>query len=408
MSFNNEYRLPVVSAEQMRAADNAFVEQTGLPSSVLMENAGRQIAQFLLDEYKEESQKGVLFFCGAGNNGGDGFAAARVLHNLGIPTAIYRHRQIEELTGDALLHYQALCCLDDLVVFADESWKEFSAGLYVDALCGTGMLGSIREDVALVIESVNHESQAKDVTVVAVDIPSGVASDTGAIEGVAIQASATICLQALKWGNVLSPGAEASKSTYIADIGIPSCFSELRDSGARLLNLGESIALFHEHDFSKVNEHKGSRGRVVVIGGSPGVYGAAIMAATSAYAAGAGMVYAVLPRKVVQLYSAHNPEIMCVAGIEDDSGFLADIDDEWLAHIADAVVLGPGLGVAESTVRVVRKTLAACNRSGIPCVVDADALNCVSWQEELKEYLTEHTVITPHPVKWLVFLEFQL
>jgi NAD(P)H-hydrate epimerase len=391
---------PVLTAAEMKDADRRTIEEIGLPGAVLMENAGAAVAKAIAERYPAARRPVVL--CGKGNNGGDGFVVARRLLHLAPDTYLLGLRA--EVKGDARLHmgvYErsggALTEVADLAAWEGLRSRALSGDLVVDALLGTGLhhapsglLGRVVSDVAAL--------QARGTPVVAVDMPSGIPSDTGELGWEAVTAALTVTFAAAKYGHVLPPSCEHVGSLVVADIGIPR--SLLSAARLWLLEAADAAAAFPAR---APGSHKGTYGHVLVVAGSPGKTGAAVLAASGALRAGAGLVTVATPAPALALVATGRAEVMTEALPVSPSGTL---DREALpralalAKERDAVVLGPGLGQEGRTRDFVRELVQRC---GVPLVVDADGLNLLAPGPRGIDAATgllrreTPTLVTPHP-----------
>ena len=366
---------PVVTAAEMRALDRATIEDIGIPGFTLMETAGRAVAgvvRTILDPGR------VAIVCGPGNNGGDGYVIARVLRGAGIDVTVYLAVPRAAIKGDAAAHLAVLersggvvTSIESPQALGEASDEIAGAALVVDALFGVGLARDITGHLADVVSIINHAAR-----VLAVDIPSGLDTDTGRVLGTCVRATATVTMGALKVALASAPGFAHCGEIDVADIGVPD--SVLAKQAVR-------AGLVEERDVAgwlpraEPLDHKGTRGHVVIVGGMPGFRGAGRLCANAALRSGAGLV------------------TLATAGdvIADDSVMtraLATNVGDLLAH-KSAVVIGPGLGQSEPAAGWVGEVLA----SGVPAVLDADALNLVAGIVEAIQKASGPIVLTPHP-----------
>jgi NAD(P)H-hydrate epimerase len=356
---------PVVTAAEMRELDRMTIEEIGLPGAVLMETAGRAVAEAA---WERSATGHVAVVCGPGNNGGDGYVAARVLREHGADAVVYLVAARDAIRGDARLHLEVYERCGGRVVdatAADALASIEGAAVVIDALFGIGGKPA-RGHAAAVIEAINRARW-----VVAADVPSGMDADTGAGDPV-VRADVTVTMGMLKMGLVGAPGFVKAGDVRVADIGIPGARVRAR---AGLVEREDLVV-----PTTTAMDHKGKRGHVLVVGGSPGHRGAGRLAAWSALRAGAGLVTLAGPGPEEILA----PEAVMTASC-DDSGAVAA-----LAEGKDAIVIGPGMSTEEDGAAMVQAALA----TGLPCVLDADALNHLA---RAPERLPDGTVITPHP-----------
>ena len=387
----------VLNTRQMRDADRRTIEEIGIPSIVLMENAGRQAVAAMEAAYDDlaTSQVGVL--CGRGNNGGDGFVVARTLIQRGVDVGVFLLGSVSEITGDARINLEVLGRIGVTVVeiASAQEWElhftEISeCDLVVDAILGTGFRGQLSGLLETVVADVN----ALGVPIVSIDLPTGVSADTHVVEGTAIEASMTVTLGAPKIPLVFPPADSHGGDLVIADIGIPyPVFEELE---------GEYLELLTRERMREIvparvaDSHKGDFGRVLVVAGSNGRTGAAHLSAIGALRSGAGLVTIATPRSCVPIIAAMAPEYM-TEGLDETASGTIDYGaiDRVLDLKADVIAVGPGLGQAPSTSAFVH---ALVERAGVPLVLDADALNAfVGEPERLMGRDGVDVIITPHP-----------
>ncbi len=363
----------VLSTAQMREADRATIHDLGIPSIVLMENAGRQVAAALEAHFSDEAPLRVAVLSGRGSNGGDGSVAARVLHQSGHQVSVFLIGTVSQVTGDARLNLDILGRLHVPVfeVGSAGDWELHAPAVtahdvIVDALCGTGLSGPLSGLFASVVEDVN----AATVPVVAIDLPSGLSADTGEIPGPAIEAVLTVTLAAPKLPLLLPPAEQLAGDIVIADIGIPD--EVMASVAGEYTTFLSRDALRPMVSPRPADSHKGDYGRVLIVAGSVGKTGAAVLAARGALRSGAGLVTVACPERCLPLVATQGLEFMTMALPEHPEGGLDPAAVERVLEAeADVIVIGPGLGRERSTQDVVRSVV---ERSGTPMVLDADAL----------------------------------
>lgn len=389
--------MKLLTAAEMRAVDAKVTSEIGIRSLVLMENAGRQVAEVATDFLGSHQGRKVSIVVGKGNNGGDGFVAARYLHNRGFRVRIFMIALSKELSPDALANYHICCQLGIDIQEVDEQYLSklrFALSLtdlIIDGILGTGIQGPVRglvRDVILLINDV-------DLPVLAIDVPSGLEATTGAITGPCIKADMTVTLAAPKIGLFVHPGADMTGKVFVADIGIPSMLLD-RGGAGNLLTAQGVQKLFQPRPSSG---HKGTFGHVLVLAGSAGMTGAAALAAKGALMAGSGLVSLGIPYSLNDILEVKITEAMTIPLPETAERALSM---EALPHIKEllgrmaALVLGPGLGRHPSTGSLVEAILQDAHG---PVVLDADGLNVVA-KTGILENRTDASgplVITPHP-----------
>ena len=387
----------ILTADQMREADRRTIEDVGIPSIVLMENAGRQVVAAMESFFQGLSERRVAVVCGKGNNGGDGFVVARTLHQRDIEVSVFVVGRIAEIKGDARINIESLGRLGVTVVeIADEGQWELHFSeiseheLIVDALFGTGLKSALSGIYETVIADINSSG----IPVVAVDVPSGMSSDTNDLIGACVDATLTVTLGAPKLPLILPPAEGKAGDVVIADIGIPAGIIEgLEGARIELLTREQIRALITPR---AADVHKGDFGRVLVVAGSRGKSGAAILAAQGALKSGAGLVTVATPRSVLPLVAAYAPEYM-TEGLEEtaDGTVHFAAAEHVLGLAADVIAVGPGLGRGEGVATFVRELL---DKSETPLVLDADALNAFADEPAaLVGREGRDIIITPHP-----------
>jgi NAD(P)H-hydrate epimerase len=389
----------VLNSAQMREADRRTIEEVGIPSLVLMENAGRQVVAAMEAMHGELLERQVAVLCGHGNNGGDGFVVARTLTQRGVSVSVFLMGRVADVRGDARINLEILGRLGVTVVEIGDSqaWElHFSevrdCSIIVDAIFGTGL----NAPVSGLIESVIADVNAAGITVVSIDLPSGLSADAVEPIGASIEADTTVTLAAPKLPLVLPPGETRAGDIVIADIGIPADVIESLE-GPRIALLTRSG--MRELVTPRVPEsHKGDYGRVLIVAGSRGKTGAAHLAAVGALRSGAGLVTVATPAGCQAIVATMGPEYMTEALDEPADGG-DGIDPECVERVLemarDVVALGPGLGQAAATQQFIR---ALVDRATMPLVIDADGLNAFGEHpDRLAGREGRDVIITPHP-----------
>ena len=387
----------VLTTAQMQAADRATIETVGLASTVLMETAGRQVVSAMEQQIPGLHDQRIAVLCGKGHNGGDGFVVARVLASGGADVSVYLMAPTSMVTGDARGNLTALHAIGLTVTEVADSaaWTAAipdiaESDLIVDALFGTGLSRPLDGHVADVVSDLN----ATGVPIVAIDLPSGLSADTGAVNGPAINASVTVALGAPKVPLLIPPAATMVGDLVVADIGIPDAVIE-SVAGPRIDVITRAWA--RAQIAPRPDElHKGECGRVVIVAGSTGKTGAAQLAALGALRSGAGLVTVATPRVCQDVVSAMMPEYMTL-GLEctPEGTLTGSAADAVLAERCDVLAIGPGLGQGPGVREVVR---ALVQRSTVPVVLDADALNAfIDDPAALAGRDDRDVIVTPHP-----------
>jgi hydroxyethylthiazole kinase-like uncharacterized protein yjeF len=390
-------QMRVLNAAQMRDADRQTIEEIGIPSMVLMENAGRQVVAALEAAYDELSDRHVAVLSGPGNNGGDGFVVARTLHQRGVEVSVFVIGQLAAVKGDARLNVEILGRMGlNVVEVADEqAWElHFSeiskCDLIVDAIFGTGL----KSPLGGMLETVAADVNASGIPVTAIDLPTGLSADHAEPIGDCIRAAMTVTLAAPKLPLVLPPGEARAGNIVVADIGIPpEVIENLAGPRLELLTRDAMRQVIHPRES---DSHKGDYGHVLLVGGSRGKTGAAHLAAIAALRSGAGLVSVATPRSSQPIIAAMAPEYMTVALDESPEGQVALGGVERILELEqDVIAVGPGLGTGPEVTAFVHELV---ERSESPLVLDADALNAMaSDPDRLQGTGSRSIVVTPHP-----------
>lgn len=377
----------------MREVDRRTIE-LGTPAAVLMENAGTRVVEFLEEKFAPLASHHIVVFCGKGNNGGDGTVVARLLFTRYHPKSlkVVMAGSPEEMKGEAAENYRRL--VECGCPIAREAAGDLAdTTLVIDALLGTGLKGPVTGPMLDLIRRINTGfPQAK---IVAVDIPSGLASDSGACFGESVGAHYTVTFTAPKLGQVLPPNCDRVGELRICAIGSPPELYENDD--AIFLSLVECAQFRHLFAPRPKGAHKGNFGHVLVIGGSRGKTGAAAMTGMAALRAGAGLVTVASAEQALPVIASHAAELMTEALPETSGGAISmrAFDSGRLPAIVKTktvLAIGPGLTTDPETVAVVRR---AVEEFAQPMVLDADALNAMAgtmWSGRGRL-----RVLTPHP-----------
>ncbi len=386
----------VLNAAQMREADRRTIEEIGIPSLVLMENAGRQVVAAIEAVHNDLSDRRVAVLCGRGSNGGDGFVVARTLLQRDVEVSVFLIGRVDDVRGDARTNLEILGRLGLVVVEIANSqdWELHSSQvrdctLIVDAIFGTGLNAPLSGLLETVVADVN----ASAIPVVAIDLPSGLSADSHEPIGDAIEAGMTVTLAAPKLSLVLPPAETRAGDIVIADIGIPNAVIESLD-GPRieLLTRAGARQLLAPR---AADSHKGDYGHVLIVAGSRGKAGAAHLAAVGALRSGAGLVTVATPLCCQPQVASMGPEYMTEGIGEVSDGLDPQAVDRVLELGRDVIAIGPGLGQAPGTREFVRSLL---ERATTPLIVDADGLNAFAGDpERLRGREGREVIITPHP-----------
>jgi NAD(P)H-hydrate epimerase len=387
----------LVTASEMQKMDRLAIESFGIPGMVLMENAGRGATQFFLDQFKDGENKKIGVVAGRGNNGGDGFVIARYLAQKKMRVTVYLLSEAHKVKGDAAANLNLLRPLKVPVIempdqesFSRHQTAMRHEAIWIDAILGTGLKSDVKGFFKNVIDFINGSNKP----VFAVDIPSGLNSDTGQPWGTCIRATATATFAFAKTGHFLLPGADYTGNLKIIDIGIPPYIADDVRPLQHLLTLDLIRAVFQPRPS---DAHKGHTGHILVIAGSPGKTGAAAMTAMSAMRAGAGLVTLGVPLSLNPILEAHATEAMTDPLPEVREGILGETSFNRIMDLLSnkkCIALGPGMGTAPETKTLVHRIL---QKSTKPIIIDADGLNNLVGHTEILNNLKIPIILTPHP-----------
>lgn len=376
---NQPLPLSLYTAAQVRELDRIAIEDFGIPGIVLMKRAGRAAFELLLRRWPQAEHFHI--FCGTGNNGGDGFVIAALLAERNLPVTIWLVGDSTKISGAALQAKQfAVAAKVTMQPFAGEVP---GTGVIVDALLGTGLSGDVRSPFAEAIAAINTAK----LPVLAIDIPSGLCSDSGRVLGSAVQASATISFIGLKQGLFTGDAVDHCGVIEFAGLDVPEAVYKHIDAFSKRLDLS---LIRDQLPRRSRNAHKGLYGHVLVIGGDRGMAGAALMAAQAAGRVGAGLVTCATQPEHVAAFVARAPEIMA-------HGVRSQAELEPLLKRASVIVLGPGLGRSPWSEQLFERIWRYLQASNIPAVVDADALNLLAEGSIVAAPNYSRWVLTPHP-----------
>ena len=387
--------MKLVTAAQMRQLDQLTIEEIGVPSVVLMENAGRTTFQILCREFPDLDGP-VVILAGRGNNGGDGFVVARYLANAGHEVIVLLLAEKNQISGDARIN---LDILEQLTVPVREITTEEAlleqipllegAYLLVDALLGTGLSSQVKGLYQAAITLINDTP----APILAIDIPSGLSADSGQPQGIAVLADVTVTYGWPKIGQILTPGRELVGRLWQVDISIPPAQAHISQ-----IDLAAAPDLRHLLPYRHPYSHKGDFGHLFVVAGSVGKTGAAALTGEAAMRVGAGLVTVGIPASLNPILEIKLTEAMTLPLAEPEG--VQALGPRALEEIAaalpgkTALAIGPGLGTHPETVQLVRQLV---RRSSLPLVLDADGLNAVAHDLESVADAGAPVIMTPHP-----------
>lgn len=380
----------LVTSDEMRAYDTYTIEHIGIPAMVLMERAALAVTECVLEalQKKGTGHGRVLCVCGSGNNGGDGLCVARLLADKGIEVDVLLAGSLEHLSRETA---QQLSILEKYGIRPLRELPEDGHDVIVDALFGMGLSREITGACRQLIETVNK----RDAVRIAIDIPSGIDGNTGAVLGAAVKAEETVALAFGKRGLYLYPGTLYAGKIRIADIGITQ--RSFPKQPPAMYTRSDALCLPKR----RADGNKGTFGKLLLIAGSESMAGAALLSGESAYRTGAGMVKLVIPEKIREIVQSRLPEAL-IQAYESPKGLQEEEEAQFLENMAwaDAIAVGPGLSVCESGRRLLELALSENSK---PLVIDADGLNLLASDEGLRKILQKRcrtgedsVILTPH------------
>ena len=388
--------MKIATASQMKSLDRRAIDEAHIPGSVLMERAGERVVAVLETIHSPLTGRSAVVLCGKGNNGGDGFVIARLLLRKRVKATVLLLAQPSALNGDAKLMYRRFTRTPGArTVRVNPSIDQIRHHLHrsdfvVDALLGTGLSSQVTGSYRAAILAMNECNRP----VMAVDLPSGIHSDTGAAMGIAVVATWTVTFGLPKFGLYLGAGIDHAGEIQIADIGIPLDYVE---------DLKTEISLITSEDVRQLlprrprSAHKGTFGHAGLIAGSVGKTGAAAMAAQAALRVGAGLVTVATPTSVNDILEAKLLEVMTIPMPETKARTLARSALDRLllfANARSAMALGPGLTTHPETIELIHALVPRIEK---PAVLDADALNAMAGRVDLLRECKAPLILTPHP-----------
>ena len=371
-------------AHEIRECDRMAADNFSMPSVLLMENAAIAVVKRIEECFEIKNLKTAIF-CGKGNNGGDGLAIARLLSIKGAKVCVF-FTSGTEYSGDALINLKIAKCMDidmhDCISDCDIS----SFDIVIDAILGTGIKGEVYSCVSEIIENINNNSKYT----VAVDIPSGINSDSGEVCGTAIKANETVTFAAYKRGMFLFPGCEYCGKITVSDISMPR---EL------LCNINVQLT---DKEFVREligkrskNTHKGNYGRILIIGGSTGLTGAAYLASMGALKSGGGLITLGICESLNPIMEQKLTEVMTLP-LKESNGHLSADSYETISKLinrCNCVLFGPGLGISRD-IQILLKNIL--RESRVPVIIDADGINALSRDKSILEECNCSVILTPH------------
>ena len=389
--------MEILTAKEMREIDRKAIEDYGIPGPVLMENAGIQTIIALEEKFHNVSQKRVAVFAGKGNNGGDGAVVARHLFNKGVKIEIFLFAKKEDTSPDSKINLNIAqkmgIPIHEIKRFVQlKSFKNqlIHSHIFIDALLGTGITPPVKGVLQSAIPFLND---LKKFTL-SIDIPSGLSSDHGNVEGEVVRADMTVTFCRPKRCHLLYPAAEYVGKLKVIDISIPVKIVADENIKVHTIEKEDIRFLFKER---KPASHKGTYGHLLIIGGSSGKGGAPAMAALSALRIGTGLVSLAVPQSVNASIEMNPLEVMSIPLPETKKGCVDSAAKETLIESIkgkSALLIGPGIATQQETIELL---LTIIPEIKVSLVIDADGLNCLSGHLDVLKSLKSPVIITPHP-----------
>ncbi len=380
--------MKVVTAGQMQHIDRKTIDEYGVSSSVLMERAGLAVAQKIRGLFE---RKKIIVICGGGNNGGDGIVAARNLFGWGWNVKVILLSRESKMSGDCRAQYMTAKKMKVPMEFrSDISRADLHSALVIDAIFGTGINKPLAHPVSDIVSFLNRS----EAPVLSVDIPSGISADDGGIMGSAVRADYTVTFGLPKIGHFFHPGAEYAGKLFVEDIGFPQRLLTSESLNIQTIERRDASLLIPERP---ANSHKNDYGHVLIVAGSTGRTGAALMAAKACLRSGAGLVTLGVPESLSSVFQSRVTEEMILPLPDKGDGTLsfeaAEVILKFISGRADVLAIGPGIGVSADTKRMIPELIAG---SVVPMVIDADGINSISGNARIVENAKSPVILTPH------------
>jgi len=398
---------PAFAFNEIREAEKAIIEKEGIPSLILMENAGKNTFDVITTIYPDIAERVVYIVCGKGNNAGDGFVIARQFIINNIPVHLFNASLPGELNGDALVNYEILIkqgspyltvtVIDDKndAAVYENLLSQKGKILIIDALLGSGITGRVKGKFERIIDQVNaHSASSKKVSVVSVDVPSGLVASGE--QGRLINAEYTITMGAVKTELLYGAGKENSGTLFVVPIGITNNLLDKYNSNGKQIVEETDVKLSLPK--RRKTSYKYSNGKALIIGGSKGLSGAVLMSSLAALKSGSGAVLSAFPQSISGHFSKKLFEVIKTELPETDSGSISLEAIKLLKsplNKADAVLIGPGLSTNEQTGKFLFDFINECSK---PLVIDADGLTLLAANPEILKNRKHNNeiIITPH------------
>ena len=380
--------MKLLTKEQAQELDRIAIEQMGIPGVELMGRAGSAVADYAQNMIAGIHNPIIAIVCGKGNNAGDGYKAALELQKVGLKPNIFIIHDKKEIKGDSLFYYEQ-CVKENITLKHSIEPPKQKYDLIIDGILGTGFAGKLRNSVLDYAKWINGQNSL----VLSIDIPSGVNANNGNIADNAIMADATITMGMTKVGMTLEQGKSHCGDIILVDIGFPNIYDELPGLKYRMIDEDLAKKYLKAPD---VNTYKHRQGKVLIIAGSRGMTGAAILASRGAIRSGAGLVTTCAPKSLNNIYETNIIEGLTVNCEDDGKGYFTEknyTEIEKYFDWSDTILIGPGLGLNNSTKTLVEKVITNYNKS---LIIDADGLSLFYDNVGLFKDIKGDYIITPH------------
>ena len=378
----------LLTREQARELDRIAIKEMGIPGVDLMGKAGSAVAEYAQNMIAGIHNPKVAIICGTGNNAGDGYKAALELQKVGVNPQIFIIPDKKKIKGDSLFFYEK-CVKENIVIAHFNKPPNQKYDLIIDAILGTGFKGEFRTPILDFAKWINSQNSL----ILSIDIPSGVNANSGNIAENVISADTTVTMGLTKVGMTLEPGKSHCGEVIPMDIGFPDIYDEL--TGMKFRMEDEDLA-YQYLKAPSVNTHKHRQGKVLVIAGSSGMTGAAILASLGAIRSGAGLVTTCAPKSINNIYETNIIEGLNVSCKDDGKGYFTKNNYREIEKYfdwSDTILIGPGLGQNDLTKELVKRIVTNYEK---PLVIDADGLNCFVENFKLFDEIKSDYIITPH------------
>ena len=377
--------MKILSAEEIRLWDQYTIEQEPIASIHLMERAAGKCGEWLLQQFPDASSFGI--YCGKGNNGGDGLAIASMLIEQNYPVSVYilefGHKGTDDFqTNLARLH--KLPKADIHFIQTEQNFHSFPEGqIIIDALLGSGLNRPLEGVTAKLVEHINHSGNE----IVAIDIPSGLFTDRSSNGAITILANHTISFQSYKLAFLFAENEKAVGAIHLLDIGLHPEYYQSISNHFELVD----DSIMHTIYKPRIKfSHKGNFGHALIVAGSYGKIGAAVLAAKACLQSGVGLLTCHIPKCGYEIIQSTVPEAMVLTDF--NSSFLTKVEDDLAKY--KSIGIGPGIGTATETKSMLQEILNVYKN---PVALDADALNIIAAQKELLKKIPAGSILTPHP-----------